>query len=92
MATENRKVLTKRGTTEYYILEGIYPNRTTIYVKFPQEESEHEIIVEESTSEAQYEAIIKIYSAGYEQGRHRGLWEKGQKLRKIFSELRALST
>jgi len=82
------KVLTRYGEVTYH-----YYNEADIIrfgVKLKNERSENEFVVPVNfcPDEPARDNAVRMYAAGYEQGRHRGMWEKAAKIRKLFDDLK----
>lgn len=86
---ESKSIGTQYGAAKYYRLmeEGSY---TRVMVKFENEESENEFVIESFLvpDEERLGSAVQIYGAGYKQGRHRGMWEKAKKLKSLFDQIR----
>ena len=82
---ERHRIGTKRGEATYYTRDDFYLDMLTFLVKYKDELSETEFSIpnQDLTIGEKNQAVI-VFSAGYEQGRQRGSWEKAKRMRELF--------
>lgn len=77
------QVETHYGIATYHIKQDA--ELFIFYIKYPNEPEECQFLVSDKFSPDQFDALVKIHSIGYCQGRYKGFWENVKQLNSMIN-------
>ena len=89
---KKKRVNTKLGEACFYVMDDVYPDRITVFVKYEKTDQENEFSVSPDLAESGIRDLVILHAHSFSQGRYYGLWEKGKQLRELIRGITTLAS